>query len=202
MVGRSREIPGGPDAFACGAVPEVWMPLCASSLNLDPVTGGVSLAGSWQLPTPVFLTSLMAQLVKNPPAMQETWVRSLGWEDLLEKGKTPQSSILARRIPWTVYSVGSQRVRYDRVTFTYLHFIYLLMWGSSPSSIFLNCHLSLLLSSMSYIFYHLLSNVWFVLPVCDLPFQFHDGVWQRVTLILIRHQFIHAFLIWFVLLVS
>ena len=66
----------------------------------------------------------------------------------------------------------------------------------------LNCHLSLLSSSMSYIFYHLLSNILFVLPVCDLPFQFHDGVWQRVTLILIRHQFIHAFLIWFVLLVS
>ena len=46
----------------------------------------------------------MAQLVKNPPAMGETWVRSLGWEDLLEKGKATQSSILAWRIPWTVYS--------------------------------------------------------------------------------------------------
>ena len=45
--------------------------------------------------------SLMAQLVKNPPAMQETWVRSLGWEDLLEKRKTTHSSILAWRIPWT-----------------------------------------------------------------------------------------------------
>ena len=39
--------------------------------------------------------SLVAQLVKNPPAMQETWVRSLGWEDLLEKGKATHSSILA-----------------------------------------------------------------------------------------------------------
>ena len=39
--------------------------------------------------------SLVAQLVKNPPAMQETWVRSLGWEDPLEKGKTTYSSILA-----------------------------------------------------------------------------------------------------------
>ena len=38
--------------------------------------------------------SLVAQLVKNPPAMQETWVRSLGWEDLLEKGEATQSSIL------------------------------------------------------------------------------------------------------------
>ena len=46
--------------------------------------------------------SLVAQLVKNPPAGQETWVRSLGWEDPLEKGKATHSSILAWRIPWTV----------------------------------------------------------------------------------------------------
>ena len=50
--------------------------------------------------------SLVAQLVKNPPAMQETWVRSLGWEDPPEKGKATHSSILAWRIPWTVWSVG------------------------------------------------------------------------------------------------
>ena len=46
--------------------------------------------------------SLVAQLVKNPPAMWETWVRSLGWEDPLEKGKATHSSILACRIPCTV----------------------------------------------------------------------------------------------------
>ena len=46
--------------------------------------------------------SLVAQLVKNLPAVWETWVRSLGWEDPLEKGKTTHSSILAWRIPWTV----------------------------------------------------------------------------------------------------
>ena len=45
---------------------------------------------------------LVAQLVKNLPAMQETWVRSLHWEDPLEKGKATHSSILAWRIPWTV----------------------------------------------------------------------------------------------------
>ena len=44
--------------------------------------------------------SLVAQLVKNPPTMWETWVRSLGWEDPLEKGKSTHSSILAWRIPW------------------------------------------------------------------------------------------------------
>ena len=49
-------------------------------------------------------TSSMAQLVKNMPAMQETWVQSLGWEDRLEKGKATHSSILAWGIPWTVQS--------------------------------------------------------------------------------------------------
>ena len=52
--------------------------------------------------------SLVAQLVKNPPATLETWVRSLGWEDPLEKGKATHSSILAWRIPWTIQSMGSQ----------------------------------------------------------------------------------------------
>ena len=47
-------------------------------------------------------TSLMAQLVKNLPAMQETQVRSLGWKDRLEKGKATYFSILAWRILWTV----------------------------------------------------------------------------------------------------
>ena len=63
----------------------------------------------------------MAQLVKNPPAMRETWVRSLGWEDPLEKGKATPSNILAWGLPWTVYSMGSQRVRHDCVTFTSLN---------------------------------------------------------------------------------
>ena len=46
--------------------------------------------------------SFVTQLVKNPPVMQETWVRSLGWEELLEKGKATHSSILAWRLysPW------------------------------------------------------------------------------------------------------
>ena len=46
--------------------------------------------------------SLVTQLVNNPPAMWKTWVRSLGWEDPLEKGKAAHSSILDWRIPWTV----------------------------------------------------------------------------------------------------
>ena len=51
--------------------------------------------------------------------MWETWVRSLSWDDPLEKGKTTHSSILALRIPWTIYSMGSQRVGHDWVTFTF-----------------------------------------------------------------------------------
>ena len=46
--------------------------------------------------------SLVAQLVKNLPAVQETWVQSLGWEDLLKKGKATHFSILAWTIPWTI----------------------------------------------------------------------------------------------------
>ena len=46
-------------------------------------------------------SSLVAHLVKHSPAMRETWVQSLGWEDRLEKGMTTHSSILAWRIPWT-----------------------------------------------------------------------------------------------------
>ena len=53
---------------------------------------GYSLQYSW--------ASLMAQLVKSPPVMQETWVRSLGWEDSLEKELATHTSILAWRIPW------------------------------------------------------------------------------------------------------
>ena len=56
--------------------------------------------------------SLVAQRVKNLPAMLETWVRSLGWEDPLEEGMATHSSILAWRIPWTevpggLHSIGS-----------------------------------------------------------------------------------------------
>ena len=50
--------------------------------------------------------TLRVQLVRNPPAMQEIWVPSLGWEDLLEKGKAAHSSILAWRIPCAVHPWG------------------------------------------------------------------------------------------------
>ena len=52
-------------------------------------------------PTYINLASLVAQLVKNLPAVQDTWVRILGWEDPLEKETATHSSILAWKIPWT-----------------------------------------------------------------------------------------------------
>ena len=62
--------------------------------------------------------SLVAQLGKNPPAMLETWVQSLGGEESLEKGKATHSSILAWRIPWNVSSMGSQKHRVSSVCFS------------------------------------------------------------------------------------
>ena len=66
----------------------------------------------------VFWASLVAQKVKNPPAVQETQVQSLGHEDPLEKGMATHSSILAWRTPWAedplgLQSMGSQRVGLD-----------------------------------------------------------------------------------------
>ena len=73
----------------------------------------------------------MAQLVKNLPAMQETWVLSQSWEDPLEKGKATHSSILAWRIPWTVSSMGLQRVK---TQLSDLHFLSLsLKQGLRPN---------------------------------------------------------------------
>ena len=70
--------------------------------------------------------SLMAQMVKNPPAMWETWVGSLGWEEPLEEGMATHSSILARRIPrdrgtWqaTVHGVAKSQTRLSNFTFTF-----------------------------------------------------------------------------------
>ena len=69
----------------------------------------------WQ---PAMGDSLVAWLVKNLPAVQETWVQSLGWEDPLEKQMATHSSILAWKISWTekpggLQSMGSQRVEHD-----------------------------------------------------------------------------------------
>ena len=61
-----------------------------------------------QIPKVKFWASLAAQMVKNLPAMWETWVQSLGWDDHREKGMTTHSCILAWRIPWTEEPGGFQ----------------------------------------------------------------------------------------------
>ena len=77
--------------YACSAGDPSSIP----GLGRAPREGvGYPLQYSW--------ASLVAQLVKNMPAIWETWVQSLGWEDALEKGKATYSSILVWRIPWTV----------------------------------------------------------------------------------------------------
>ena len=59
--------------------------------------------------------SLVAQMVKNSPAVQETWVQSMGWEDPLENGRATHSSILAWRIPRTEEPGWLQSMRWQRV---------------------------------------------------------------------------------------
>ena len=73
----------------------------AGNLGSIPVLG-ISAGEGIGYPLQYSWVSLVAQLVKNPPAMWETWIRSLGWEDPLEKGKATHLSILAWRIPRTV----------------------------------------------------------------------------------------------------
>ena len=70
--------------------------------DLNSIPGSSTLEKGLGYPLQYSWASLVAQVVKNLPAMQETWVRSLGWEDPLEEGKATHSSILAWRIPWTV----------------------------------------------------------------------------------------------------
>ena len=67
------------------------------------------------LTLPSLGASLVAQMVKNPPAMLETWVRSLGWEDSLEEEMATHSRILAWRIPWIEEPGGLQYIGLKKV---------------------------------------------------------------------------------------
>ena len=94
-------------------------------------------------------TFLVAQMVKRLPTMQETWVQSLGWEDLLEKEMATHSSTLALKIPWTeepgrLQSMGSQRVGHDWATsmsmsIILLSYLYTIPTGVKPQY-GLHCH--------------------------------------------------------------
>ena len=88
-----------------------------------------------------YQTLQVAQTVKNLPAMQETWVQSLGQEDPLEKGMATHSSILAWIIPWTLepgglQSMGSQRIRHDLATIQQAVFKYLSCIIGSEGKVF------------------------------------------------------------------
>ena len=84
--------------------------------------------------------SLMAQLVKNPPAMQETWIRSLGWQDPLEKGMATHFSILVWRIPmnrgaWQAIVHGVAKSPTRLSDWTELNSFIYLVYGCAGSSL-------------------------------------------------------------------
>ena len=133
-VGTSAELLVFPDSSvgkesACSAGDPSLIP----GLGRSPGEGiGYPLQYSW--------AALVAQLVKNLPAVWETWVQSLGWEDLLEKEMATHSNTLAWKIPWTeepgrLQSMGSQRVWHDWETSLSLSQLQrnFISWGQSPS---------------------------------------------------------------------
>ena len=98
----------------------------------DPLEKGIGypLQYSW--------TSLVAQLVKNLHAVQEPWLWSLGWEDPQEKGKATHPSILAWRIPWTVYSPWDHKdfdttERFSKIVYIYIYIYIFFFFLSLPS---------------------------------------------------------------------
>ena len=119
-------------------------------------------------------TSLVAQLVKNPPAMWETWVRFLGWEHPLEKGTATHSSILAWRIPWT----GSQRAGHDWATFTFTFIHGLSNFLSTPHS---DGNLAVLENNRAHCLQPLLTAAVYR-PLCySTSFLEGVGIWITVT---------------------
>ena len=111
-------------------------PVATQSSRSSTREGSVHLIG----PLLAARTPLVVQMAKNLPAMQETWVQSLYWEDPLEKGMKTPSRILTWRIPWTeapggLQSVGLQRVRHDSATNTFSGFLSCRLCCSRDSSV-------------------------------------------------------------------
>ena len=109
-----------------GVATQTW---CGKVDYLDAQEAGKWWVWGWEATEGSFKqqrASLAAQRVRNLPAMQETWVWSLGWQDPPENGMATHSSVLAWRIPWTeepgdLQAMGSQRVRHGWVTHTHTH---------------------------------------------------------------------------------
>ena len=109
-ITESLSFPGSYDGIESAY--SVGGPSSIPRLGRSPGEGiGYLLQYSW--------ASLVAQLVKNLPAMWKTWVQSLGWEDPLKKGRATHSNILAWRIPWTaVHRFAKSRTRLSDFRFT------------------------------------------------------------------------------------
>ena len=97
--------------------------------------------------------------------MWETWVRSLGWEDPVEKGTATHSSILAWRIPWTVSPMGSQRVGHNWATFTfsiyryiYIHILHMYMY----LYIYTYTYISIYTHTHTYIYIHTIYGIKYI----------------------------------------
>ena len=112
---KQRKAIHGLKSWLCASFVTIWQVLICGSFPHSSVgkesacnagypglTPGLGRSGGEGIGYPLQYSwaSLVAQLVKNLPTMQETWVQSLAWEDPLEKGKATHSSILAWRIPW------------------------------------------------------------------------------------------------------
>ena len=112
-----REEPGELQSMGLQRVRHDWATNTFTSLRLEKAQAD-RLTSFMSVYQQRFIEHLMAQLVKNPPGMRETWVQSLGWEDLLEKRKATHSSILAWRTLWTiVHGVTTSRQRLSNFHF-------------------------------------------------------------------------------------
>ena len=105
-------------SFTCFPCGSVSTEAACHAKDVGSISGsGRPLEKGYATQSSILGASLVAQMVNNPTAMRETWVRSLGWEDPLKKGKATHSSILTWRIPWTepgrLQSMGWQRVGHD-----------------------------------------------------------------------------------------
>ena len=88
--------------------PQSYLPLPLQISTRSNITS-LGMSALMILPPDLAGVPLVAQMVKNPPAMWETWIQSLGWEDPLEKDMTTHSSILAWRTPWTVHGLAKSQ---------------------------------------------------------------------------------------------
>ena len=137
-----------PIIYSCREIPNLYHPgsstqpvnLYPDDESIVPLLTKMILSPCFIFEMYIYIASLVAQMVKNLPAMQKTWVRSLGREDSREEGMTTYSSILAWRIPWIEKPGGlpdhGVTKRHDRVTkcsiyiyiYTHTHTLDIMIW--------------------------------------------------------------------------